>query len=672
MYHTYNLEEIIDESKKQVLGFDRLLYRQFFETIEKNIINNDMILGGEVGIKLLIDAPLDKDSFYWEIYTINPFEKAKLLADELFNTYSPHIPTDTVSLRTDIRHREFTIMVNGRFICKIYGLQKYRNIPINNIINKSYCHGYFTKELLPLISEEMQLITIYKILYSPSHCAEWRQYSQYESKLYEKVKDTLAVRFIKTVIGAEDKKTKYGFVVDLLLARAKSGVLIGDYAINKICPKVVPERLQFITSENIDIMCSEVNKQLSFEGNYKITSTEYDQFIFDDFRLTKHSIYLLANAKQLLVAEVFCTTTYELIPYHIYDTFKCGTPFVLLRYAFIELWSTKLIYTYKQGTSASLLSRINKIVNDIDAIKSADVPLFQVDNYTGTYISERVMKKKLLKNIGEKFPIYYPVKAKPYPIAVGGQDNYTTNKINFTDDIEIKRQIVYKITKSQPTHDIKSAILDFRSIAMQYSKWGVKKSINRFNKKHAIFLPYIPQTIHTCVDIGCGDGLDLVALKSHYKTSVNICVDISDNRDKQYKESKFVKVILGAPLDIPDASADLVIIFHSLHHMQEDVRYRLTDIARIVKKGGTILLKDHNIVDSKSAAAVDFEHFVYYASQNDVDIDECALNFAQIEPMKYYSMNHINKILLSLGFVNVLLKVMYPLTHVYGAVYKKL
>src|SRR5690606_5687084 len=105
----------------------------------------DVIIGGRVGIDLLVGRPLAKDSFFWELYCDDTFNTARELALTLYRTESPHIPSRTVALHTNIRHREFTIFINARRLFKIYALDKYRGLKLAKLMGPAIRTSYFNK-----------------------------------------------------------------------------------------------------------------------------------------------------------------------------------------------------------------------------------------------------------------------------------------------------------------------------------------------------------------------------------------------------------------------------------------------------------------------------------------------------------------------------------------------
>jgi hypothetical protein len=174
MYSQINIVKNIEPiAEKFILDNDRMMYLPFFERTEKFCAENNVLIGGRVGLDLLIGKPVTKDSFTWDLYCDDTFNTAKALADELSQVDSPHVPARTVALMTNIRYKEFTLSINARIMFKIYAMDRYRGIKLVELMGPAVRTSYFTKTSIKLISEEMQLIEIYRTLYSPKKLSLW-------------------------------------------------------------------------------------------------------------------------------------------------------------------------------------------------------------------------------------------------------------------------------------------------------------------------------------------------------------------------------------------------------------------------------------------------------------------------------------------------------------------
>ncbi len=171
------------------------------------------------------------------------------------------------------------------------------------------------------------------------------------------------------------------------------------------------------------------------------------------------------------------------------------------------------------------------------------------------------------------------------------------------------------------------------------------------------------------LDFGCGSGVDAEVIGAKSGATKTICADIIDERT--VFTSEFLRIIVDQPLDLPDGSINLVTIFHVIHHIMDDLSYRLDDIARIMVPGGILLVKDHDVTSEENARAVDFEHCVYLAGEKpDMNIGVMMRDFANVLPMKYYSKESICEAL-SINFDLLWKSPTSSITCVYNAVFRR-
>ncbi len=667
MYQNIDLSSAENAAVKFVMENDRMLFRPFFETAEIFCADR-MIIGGRVGVDLLVGRGLSPESFMWDLYADDAYRAAKELTLALSKTRSPHIPAETATLRTDIKHKEFTILVFARMLFKVYAMEEYRGRKLSAIMGMANRSGLFTNTLLKCIPEEIVLISIYRNLYTPSRVGSWPDAIENEQKIYDLIRDSLAAKATSVVGGKEhhgrDRLNQHGLTKTILELARGDYILCGDYALSKLGIIDDPNRIQLITAIDIEQICKELTRRLGKTGpSLKITNVKYKLNIPGDFQTRKHTIYASINGRQTALADIFNSPVFEMIPFKKVGNYKVANLWVILRFIFIDVWVLKLILNI---TGDAVQPRIHSMLARADSVRKIIytdlLSTFQLTNYMGNFLDEFVAKKKLIKDIGDRVPNYYPARE-----ISGGQDGIKSARVDLSIDVETKKQILMKIV-GKSDDDLMKIISEFS--VQSGSRWGIGKNLKSFFYKNSKFLPFLPRRIDTFVDIGCGDGMDIVALRTRIHVRTAICADVEDFRAPEYKNSKFVQVRLGEPLDIPDNTADVVAVFHSIHHMNECIENRLGDIIRITRPGGIIMIKDHDVTDLTRASNVDFEHLVYMAAST-TDLPDLIENFGQHEPMTYYSAKFIDSIMTQ-GCKKIWYGDLNPRTSVYGAVYVKI
>lgn len=673
-------------AERFVIDNDRMQYVAFFEETERFCSKNKILLGGAVGIDLIVGNPITKDSFYWELYCADTFNMAKNLAVALAGVNSPHVPAETTSMQTRLRHKEFDIFINARPFIKLISLEVGREkLSVEPEMRKAL----FTGVTLGCMPRELQLIQVYRILYTPAMASAWKGTLRNESKLR-----------IKTVAGQGSEGPDSEFISLVHGDR----VLIGGYALRKLGIFPSNARLQFITSDDISTVIAECKGLVRKAERVSFTTASIK--VPDDFQTAKYIIRATDGKSERIIAEVYDSSAFEMIPFQEVEGLKLGSPWVILRFMYINIWSLRVTRA-NFSKMASHLEDCNMFRNQVDVATA-----FYIEDYVGNYHDPRVEKSKLVKQqteAGFRFRTYYPARATMSAdgaIKTAGADvterdilgedsssdeeviqartpalipalmpqsgSIVSRPINLAADTPAMRAILRKIT-GMNSGELIDIITAHANKPSDYTKWGVNKSLDKYFQKNRQFLPFMPRAIDTYVDVGCGDGLDLAAVQNRYSVRNAICADIDDFRDSKYKKySTFTKVSLDDPLQIADGAADVVTMFHSIHHMQDDVAARIRDIGRITRHGGVVFLKDHNVSTWAQAANVDFEHFVYMLPDWKHDIQGLMDDFGKYEPIKYYAADVIERMFSAAGMKRIWYNEVSPITFTYAAIYKKI
>lgn len=251
---------------------------------------------------------------------------------------------------------------------------------------------------------------------------------------------------------------------------------------------------------------------------------------------------------------------------------------------------------------------------------------------------------------------------------------YTSGRVDIEKWSERDKHIVRKIIgKVEDGLGLIDAIYNMRQ-GKDYKdrKWAIGKDRKKFISKNKWITTYKFMDTSTIMDYGGGDGSDSVAMRELLGAKVVICADIEDYINKDYKNCvKFLRVIPYENLDIKDESVDIITIFYVIHHMREDIVKRLKDLYRILKKGGHLLIKEHDVIDEEDARAVNLQHICYYALDSENDVKDIIENFGEYEEMYYYKREDIYRLLQSLGFRRVKSVLLNINSKSYGEIYIK-
>ncbi len=107
------------------------------------------------------------------------------------------------------------------------------------------------------------------------------------------------------------------------------------------------------------------------------------------------------------------------------------------------------------------------------------------------------------------------------------------------------------------------------------------------------------------LDVGCSDGSITVELAQLFGVTAD-AVDVHANAPANVN----YKQIEGSKLPYADATFDLVTCNMVLHHIA-DAKSMLTEIARVLRPGGTFYLKEHDCWDETDKKLIILEHRAY-------------------------------------------------------------
>jgi hypothetical protein len=413
--HINTLCKLTPEADEFIINNDRMLFAPFFKAAEEFCAAHQVLIGGRVGIDLLIGAPLTKKSFYWELFCDNTFGVAKELAQKLADVNSPHIPARTVAMRTEIKNAEFIIAINARILFKLYALRRYKGVDLYTLITPSLRKSYLSDIDINCINESMQLIDIYRDLYSPAKFDTWQYDLRAEPILFD------ALGSHAQITGGSKFIPKKDICADI--ARKLPGVLIGEFALVSLgLSSTQPIRVQLISDDTIENIRLAVVRLLENDfrnvhiASHEVTYIEYPLNLPNDFQITKHTIYIDNGKDKLPILDVFNSTCYELIPYSEAKAdgkpVKIANPWVIMRFLFIDIWILKLV----TALGTKMTDKISHLLTQAASLRKHiydDLPAtFQLNNYAGVYTNEAVAKKKMIKDVGQKFPTYYPVRSE--------------------------------------------------------------------------------------------------------------------------------------------------------------------------------------------------------------------------------------------------------------------
>lgn len=400
---------------------DRNKYESIYEAIENYCSSEDLtekLIISYIPELLNIDEPLGQTTYH--IYCENPYRHAIALANEIHQADKEY--GKYTKMQTKVTHQEFVIHCDFRTIVYIYGLEKYKNVHLDNLIvpiEKKSSRGY----KLNYMSPEIEIINLYRKLYSPAHFDEWEDLLVYEDKLYEQIDK----RITSGILGGNDCKLrrqnelealKLSFVMDFLpnednyvligswaLTLAETGIKGGEFT-ERLKKNNLLDKVQIISQYSIENDIYKLKNFLKTCTKFDIIYREQELRIPIDFRIKRYTVYIQFPTREGIsekpIIDIFNSASFELIPYTMSQRFierktirypknvKLGNMYVLMRFLMIDLWTIRFIYR---------LGILNKKILDIK-IKSLHDMFKKIK---GKNQDNKLNKIMMNKRFGEKY-----------------------------------------------------------------------------------------------------------------------------------------------------------------------------------------------------------------------------------------------------------------------------
>lgn len=418
------LAHVEPAAHKFILHNDRALYFPYFEAVERFCSERKLIIGGEPAMCIYLGRPYDRRSFLWEIYSGGDTYKVAMEITELLaSVKNNHIPSRTAAMSTNIKYKDFTVSVNARRLFYVKAISAYRGVDISSLWKTLTAEAYLTHVPLRIMPAELMFIHIYRTLYSPAKAGNWEENLFFEHTLFhrlggsytnirrERTGGTLEESPLDDDSAPQDQHGQINPLGIVYLFKGRS-VVVGDLAISHRLgiPLAGHPRVSMICALPPEAMLAEIRAKYESK-KCVVTMTRNALNIPSDFQIMKYGV-TITSGKHTAQMDIYNSAEFEIIPYAVSaGGVFVGNPWVLLRFIFVEIWNLGIIAA---TTGSDFSGRIDKLCVNADMLRKSAydtfVESFQVSHYYGSQTNEDVAKKKMIRDLGERFRTYYPAK----------------------------------------------------------------------------------------------------------------------------------------------------------------------------------------------------------------------------------------------------------------------
>jgi len=362
----YTLLDVIGDAERRALKIvlaDRVRYNKFIKVAEEYVISRKLTVGGNYATQLLLGASdnsyappeVGLSSYQCTIYCNDALKHTRAIADAIYKLDPDDLAHYTV-VGTTVADKQFNITVNGRALITVLALPLSRGGKPQIMLIPSIRPAQFAVEIggshldINCVGPEIQLMEVYDALCNPSQSGRWEELLITESKLRKILCASIRKKIEGVaIIGGGGGHSAIHTTIRDKFASDSGRVLIGQEATELITNKTLRGggRLQVISNRSLEseaMAVAALAKRAGVLTEWKIE----DPKIPTNYRLRRVTVYAVGK-KRYPIIDIYNAAAFDLIPYTMKRdhgapaNIKLGTPFVIMRYRLIDMWTIQLL-----------------------------------------------------------------------------------------------------------------------------------------------------------------------------------------------------------------------------------------------------------------------------------------------------------------------------------------
>jgi hypothetical protein len=415
--------DVVDDAESRaarVMLADRRRYEPFLAAAEKFASARDIVLGG-------IEAPpgdLKAYSRPLELFSGAAIADARALADALY-AVDPDGLGHYTCLKTPEPGHSFAVSVDGRDLVTVTSLPLHRGVRLADVVIAEEAPARFSPSItLRVMPPELQLVRVYAGLCNPARAADWPDLLAAERSLRAAFEKGVRARIAETV-----RRTKQGgsapaagIVAQLReeFAADPGRVLIGAFALAALG---VPRtgRLQVVSTYDVEHEVAWLeNFAARLSPRRTLGRTVNDPKVPTDPRIRRMTVsFSVGRDRPEPLLDVYFSG--EITPFAGRDRTRVGTPFVLMRFRLIDMWTIAVLMRmrvvnaeYGRGTLHGMLDDFLAAAACADDPARPPAELLPTVDYVGRAEDPGLARKRATIGVaGARFiPPYYPARRK--------------------------------------------------------------------------------------------------------------------------------------------------------------------------------------------------------------------------------------------------------------------
>lgn len=356
-------EEDAKAAKMVITEIARGYRGEINKSVLEYVVKNNLIISDAESFLDLADV---EDSKQFTIIGFDIFIHANNLANLIAqqNIY--------VSLYTNVKNKDFTIMLDKYPYITLFNL----NV---NIMDKSKVLIYYPPEL--------ELIQLYKKLYSPEHADDWESIKGLTEQLEEMVDFEAESRKLSQNAAKVEK-------IVLTLCEVHNVVIIGGFAVSAMLGGANTMPIQIISDTMLENLLAELETIFS-PKQIEVKTYDMSIYVMPELRLSKTNV--IVNGE--VVASIYNNTVYELVPFEVIDGKKIGGKYAVLCHLMLDY------YSYRKNKMKSHAGACAYYIKKLQKVPAQELP-----QYAGVYSDLGIYRRK--KGTYNDFHVYTPEESR--------------------------------------------------------------------------------------------------------------------------------------------------------------------------------------------------------------------------------------------------------------------
>jgi len=379
MYDGFDFEKVTEKFAHEIILLDRRRYYAVYKLIVDFLrAASEVYVGSDVaydafGARTLKYEQVANEGSMLILYSRDPFKTAENMIRDLVK--SPELPAalkPTMLVACINEDYEYNLSTEGRRLCVFKFLGDYRGIPLVKLITPARIEG------VSIMSADVLLIDLYRRLFVADE--DRSKLIKLEARLFDRfLHDAGGDEYVKKIKGTEE--------INIVALRKK---LLSLFPVHVI---VGPQAFAPTSDmSGMEIVVDKLDGEIVSILEANADGCKVNRYLLSlpvDSHLRRFRVVAEVGGRRQNVIDVFNAGNYDLI--------HRSHPFVLFRFALVDIWTMRLICGLGEMDKSVAEKQIDRLVWFMkEARKKHGVAMTEPvsEDFIGTYVDEGVASRR--------------------------------------------------------------------------------------------------------------------------------------------------------------------------------------------------------------------------------------------------------------------------------------